>query len=85
MDGCWGTSEPTMIDEKILQEAVVDQLPQLQAKHIAKAEGINFSSISKLRLNYRSKRTFLLMTNQCQNVHLGLVCNRLFVHRYRED
>uniref|UniRef100_A0A3Q3W139 Dynein regulatory complex subunit 3 n=1 Tax=Mola mola TaxID=94237 RepID=A0A3Q3W139_MOLML len=54
MDGCWGTSEPTMIDEKILQEAVVDQLPQLQAKHIAKAEGINFSSISKLRLNYRN-------------------------------
>lgn len=69
MNGYWGTSGPILIDEKILQEAVVEQLPQEQARRIAKEEGIHFSDVFKLRLEYRSEKMFLKITNLCQNVY----------------
>ncbi|XP_075880260.1 dynein regulatory complex subunit 3 isoform X2 [Nelusetta ayraudi] len=46
-------SDPVRIDDKILMEAVLEQLPQKQAKRLAQAEGIQFSDVLKLSLEYR--------------------------------
>lgn len=51
-------SPPVLIDEEILQEAVLQHLSQDQARRIAKEEGIVFSEILKLHLDYRSEITF---------------------------
>ncbi|XP_041812394.1 dynein regulatory complex subunit 3 [Chelmon rostratus] len=47
-------SPPVLIDEEILQEAVLQHLSQDQARRIAKEEGIVFSEILKLHLDYRN-------------------------------
>ncbi|XP_070837741.1 dynein regulatory complex subunit 3 [Chaetodon trifascialis] len=47
-------SEPVLIDEELLQEAVLQRLRQNQARRIATAEGINFREILKLHLDYRN-------------------------------
>lgn len=54
-------SDPVRIDDKILLEAVLEQLPQKQAKRLAQAEGIQFCDVFKLSLEYRrkKKRVFL--------------------------
>lgn len=49
-------SDPVRIDDKILMEAVLEQLPQKQAKRLAQAEGIQFSDVLKLSLEYRCKK-----------------------------
>ncbi|KAM8723424.1 dynein regulatory complex subunit 3 isoform 1-T2 [Acanthopagrus schlegelii] len=46
--------EPVLMDEEMVKEASVDQLSHDQARRIAKAEGIHFTEILKLRLEYRS-------------------------------
>lgn len=51
-------SDPVRIDDKILMEAVLEQLPQKQAKRLAQAEGIQFSDVLKLSLEYRCKKVF---------------------------
>lgn len=51
-------SDPVRIDDKILMEAVLEQLPQKQAKRLAKAEGIQFSDVLKLSLEYRCEKDF---------------------------
>lgn len=40
--------------KEILKKAAVEQLPQDQAGHIAKAEKSHFNKILKLQLEYRS-------------------------------
>lgn len=52
-------SDPVRIDDKILMEAVLEQLPQKQAKRLAQAEGIQFSDVLKLSLEYRCKKVSL--------------------------
>ncbi|XP_036944890.1 dynein regulatory complex subunit 3 isoform X2 [Acanthopagrus latus] len=46
--------EPVLMDEEMVKEASVEQLSHDQARRIAKAEGIHFTEILKLRLEYRS-------------------------------
>ena len=43
------------MDEEILQEAILKQTFDDQARRIMKAEGIDFNDILTLRLEYRSK------------------------------
>ncbi|XP_044038279.1 dynein regulatory complex subunit 3 [Siniperca chuatsi] len=49
-----GKSKPIFIDERILHKAVVEQVTQDQGRRIAKAEGIHFNEVLKLRLEYRN-------------------------------
>lgn len=63
-------SDPVRIDDKILMEAVLEQLPQKQAKRLAQAEGIQFSDVLKLSLEYRCKKA--LFSN------LPLLCDICF-------
>ena len=44
------------MDEEMVKEASVEQLSHDQARRIAKAEGIHFTEILKLRLEYRSEK-----------------------------
>nr|XP_046270927.1 dynein regulatory complex subunit 3 isoform X1 [Scatophagus argus]XP_046270928.1 dynein regulatory complex subunit 3 isoform X1 [Scatophagus argus] len=50
----WNKSEPILIDDEILQEAVMEKLPLGQASHAAKVEQIHFSEILNLHLEYRN-------------------------------
>ncbi|XP_073351094.1 dynein regulatory complex subunit 3 [Pagrus major] len=54
MTGRWDKPEPILMDEEIVEEAALEQLSQDQAGRIAKAEGIDFTEILKLRLEYRN-------------------------------
>lgn len=45
---------PAVIDDEMLTKAVYEQGPQEYAGKIAREEGIDFGSVSKLRLDYRS-------------------------------
>ena len=47
---------PVVIDDEMLTKAVYDQGPQEYAGKIAREEGINFGDVTKLRLDYRSRR-----------------------------
>lgn len=47
--------EPKVIDEEMLQQAIVEQGPQGQAGKIAKKEGIQYKEVLQLRLDFRSK------------------------------
>ncbi|XP_050929674.1 LOW QUALITY PROTEIN: dynein regulatory complex subunit 3 [Lates calcarifer] len=49
-----GEAKPILIDQEILQKAVVEQAPQYQAGSIAKSVGIHFNEVLKLRLEYRN-------------------------------
>ena len=51
----YGKVEPSVIYEKMLQEAVEKQGPKGEAGRIAKEEGISFNAVLKLRLEYKSK------------------------------
>ncbi|XP_051243672.1 dynein regulatory complex subunit 3 [Dicentrarchus labrax] len=49
-----GKCEPILMDEKFLKAAVEEQVSATQDGLVAKAEGIHFSEIIKLRLEYKS-------------------------------
>ena len=44
-----------MIDEQMLQHAVEEQGPKGEAGKIAKREGIDFTDVTSLRLDFKSK------------------------------
>lgn len=54
MSRLYDTIEPSVIDEKMLKEAVEDQGPKGEAGRIAKMEGIDFDTVLALRLDYRN-------------------------------
>lgn len=58
MEERFGKSEPILMDEEILQKAIVEQALEDQTRRIVKAEGINFNEILTLRLEYRSENIF---------------------------
>ena len=51
----YGKVEQSVMDEKILQEAVEEQGPKEEAGQISKEEGISFNAVLQLRLEYKSK------------------------------
>jgi len=54
MSRLYDTIEPAVIDEEILQTAVEEQGPKEEAGKIARDEGIDFSDVTSLRLDYKS-------------------------------
>ena len=55
MSRLYDTVEPTVIDEEMLQKAVEEQGPKEEAGRIAKLEGIDFSDVEGVRLDFKSK------------------------------
>ena len=58
MSRLYDTVEPAVIDDEMLRRAVEEQGPKEEAGKIAKQEGINYSDVLALRLDFRSKRLF---------------------------
>ncbi|KAK3789570.1 hypothetical protein RRG08_016249 [Elysia crispata] len=54
MSRLYDTVEPSVIDEEMLQKAVEEQGPKDEAGKIAKREGINFSDVLSLRLDFKN-------------------------------
>ncbi|BFZ17183.1 hypothetical protein BsWGS_20222 [Bradybaena similaris] len=54
MSRLYETVEPSVIDSKMLQEAVEEQGPKDEAKTIAKKEGYKFKDVLSLRLDFRN-------------------------------
>ncbi|XP_051742051.1 dynein regulatory complex subunit 3 [Ctenopharyngodon idella] len=50
----WQQDEPKVMDEEMLQQAIVEQGPQGQAGKIAKKEGIKYEEVLQLRLDFRN-------------------------------
>ncbi|XP_067238775.1 dynein regulatory complex subunit 3 [Chanodichthys erythropterus] len=48
----WQQDEPKVMDEEMLQQAIVEQGPQGQAGKIAKKEGIQYEEVLQLRLDF---------------------------------
>ena len=55
MSRLYDTVEPAVIDEDMLQKAVEEQGPKDEAGRIAKQEGIDFTDVTQLRLDFKSK------------------------------
>ena len=51
----YDTNEPAVIDDSMLQVAIEEQGPKDEPGRIAKTEGIEFSRVKELRLDFRSK------------------------------
>ena len=54
MSRLYDTVEPSVIDEEMLQKAVEEQGPKEEAGKLAKSEGIDFSDVTTLRLDFKS-------------------------------
>nr|XP_033818720.1 dynein regulatory complex subunit 3 [Geotrypetes seraphini]XP_033818721.1 dynein regulatory complex subunit 3 [Geotrypetes seraphini] len=54
MSRLYGSIEPSVIDEDMLQKAIEEQGPKDEAGRIAKAEGIDFKDVLSLRLDFRN-------------------------------
>lgn len=54
MSRLYDTIEPSVIDDEMLHKAVEEQGPKDEAGKIAKAEGIDFSDVLSLRLDYKN-------------------------------
>lgn len=50
----YDTNEPAVIDDSMLQTAIEEQGPKDEPGRIAKTEGIEFSRVKELRLDFRS-------------------------------
>lgn len=59
----WDNSEPVLIDEKFLKEAVMEQVPKDLDDSVDEGEGIHFSEVLKLCLDFRSEKKKLNITN----------------------
>ena len=55
MSRLYDTVEPAVIDDEMLRRAVEEQGPKEEAGRIAKQEGIAYSDVIALRLDFRSK------------------------------
>ncbi|XP_074648163.1 dynein regulatory complex subunit 3-like [Tubulanus polymorphus] len=54
MSRLYDTVEPSVIDEDMLQKAVEEQGPKDEAGRIAKSEGIDFTDVTSLRLDFKN-------------------------------
>lgn len=64
MSRIYDTIEPSVVNEEMLQKAIVEQGPQGVAGRIAQEEGIEFGEVTQLRLEFLSKdKSTSWMTN----------------------
>ena len=54
MSRLYDTVEPAVVDDEMLKKAVEEQGPKEEAGKIAKQEGISYSDVVALRLDFRS-------------------------------
>ncbi|XP_022092308.1 dynein regulatory complex subunit 3-like [Acanthaster planci] len=54
MSRLYDTVEPAVVDEDMLQKAVEEQGPKDEAGRIAKQEGIDFTDVTQLRLDFKN-------------------------------
>lgn len=55
MSRLYDTIEPSVVDDDMLQKAVVEQGPKNEAGKLAREEGIDFSDVTALRLDFKSR------------------------------
>ena len=55
MSCLYDTVEPSVVDEEMILRSVEEQGPKEEAGKIAKEEGIYFSDVFSLRLDFKSK------------------------------
>lgn len=55
MSRLYDTIEPSVVNEEMLQKAIVEQGPQGPAGRIAAEEGIEYDEVTQLRLEFLSK------------------------------
>lgn len=56
MSGHFEDSEPVLMNDEILRKAIDEQTSQDQTERTAKAGGLPFNEVYKIRLEYKSKR-----------------------------
>lgn len=61
MSRLYDAAEPGVIDEELLRQLVIEQGPQKEAGRIAKTEGIEFSEVHVLRLDFKSQYCYMDM------------------------
>lgn len=54
MTHLYNTEEPSLISHELLRRSVLEQGPEGEAGRLAAQEGIEFSSVRHLRLDYQS-------------------------------
>ncbi|CAD5116352.1 DgyrCDS5252 [Dimorphilus gyrociliatus] len=54
MSRLYDTIEPSVIDDEMLQRAVVEQGPKNEAGKLAREEGIDFADVTSLRLDFKN-------------------------------
>lgn len=55
MSHLYDTIEPNVISEDLLRKCVSEQGPQGEVGRVANAEGIDFTEVVQLRLDFKSK------------------------------
>ena len=55
MSRLYDTVEPSVIDDRMLRNAIEEQGPQDEAGNVAKRDGIVYEEILSLRLDFKSK------------------------------
>ena len=55
MNRLYDTVEPTVIDEDLLKQCIEEQGPANEAGKIAKKEGLDFTEVESLRLDFKSE------------------------------
>ena len=55
MTHLYDTEEPGVLSQELLRRRVLDQGPQGEAGRLAQDEGIPFSSVRELRLDFQSE------------------------------
>lgn len=55
MNRLYDTVEPTVIDEELLKQCIEEQGTASEAGRIAKKEGLDFSEVESLRLDFKSR------------------------------
>ena len=55
MSRLYDAAEPGVIDEDLLRQLVVEQGPEKEAGRIARVEGIEFTEVLEIRLDFKSK------------------------------
>lgn len=57
MSHLYDTIEPSVISEALLKHCVTEQGPQGEVGKVANAEGIDFSEVTHLSLDFKSKNS----------------------------
>ena len=56
MSRLYDAAEPGVIDEDLLRQLVVEQGPEKEAGRIARVEGIEFTEVLEIRLDFKSQQ-----------------------------